>query len=398
MTDAAPQIPTPHFESPSDVTYPSTEPVPKDTPSSNAAAVKESVVGSTQSALNSVQEHPYTKGALDAINDGRNNRSHTLPPTNLTSVTAPVTQSVKNESAKTSADLRNLANSRTRPDEPAVTGQPLTHYHSMFYSLLSWEHPRATAISFASTVLLIFAARYFPLGRYVFKILYVTLGAAATAEIVGKLVFTNGLASQLRPRKYYTISQESFDRVVEDVQELVNFFVIEFQRILFAENVKYTVTAFFSSLVSYWLIKVLPFWGLALLATTIFYLGPLVYITNRELIDGHIQHASDIVGAQATQFRDLAGHHTAQATETLRGYAGEYTNKAQQYIGSARGKSASPVASPAPKAAAASTPVKSEPVSYTSSDFPAAPNQEPTPIAAEFTSPTKSEAEPVPAI
>lgn len=64
-----------------------------------------------------------------------------------------------------------------------------------------------------------------------------TLGVTVLAEVAGKAVLGRGLASQLRPRKYYTLSRETMDTVIGDVHELVNFFVIEAQRVLFAENV-----------------------------------------------------------------------------------------------------------------------------------------------------------------
>lgn len=64
-----------------------------------------------------------------------------------------------------------------------------------------------------------------------------TLGVTVLGEAAGKAILGRGLTSQLRPHKYYTISREAIDAVVGDVYELVNFFVIESQRILFAENV-----------------------------------------------------------------------------------------------------------------------------------------------------------------
>ena len=45
----------------------------------------------------------------------------------------------------------------------------------------------------------------------------------------------------MRPRKYYTIPRETLEAALEDVEQLINFFVIEFQRIVFAENVYATV-------------------------------------------------------------------------------------------------------------------------------------------------------------
>jgi hypothetical protein len=59
----------------------------------------------------------------------------------------------------------------------------------------------------------------------------------ALAETVGKAAFGTGFATQLRPRKYFTIRKESLERVLDDLEQLINFAVIEFQRILFVENI-----------------------------------------------------------------------------------------------------------------------------------------------------------------
>ncbi|KAL9119926.1 MAG: hypothetical protein Q9187_003517 [Circinaria calcarea] len=299
--------------------------------------------------------------------------------------TGPVAENVKNETAKTSSEFRELADSRTVPDQRTATGQPLTHYHSFFYDLLSWRKPRATALSFIFTIFAIFAARYLPALRWTFKALYIVLGITAASEVAGKLILNQGLASSFRPRKYYTIPRESLEASLEDVEQLINFFVIEFQRILFVENLAHTIAAFASAFISYWLIKFVPLWGLCLIATSITYLGPLVYISNKDLIDHHLTNLSNIINSQATQVKDLAGHHTTRATETVKAYAGDYSAKAQEYIGSARGRSTSPEVT---GKSSPSTPMKSNtpmksgpgsPPSYSSSDFPHAPKQEPTP-------------------
>lgn len=52
---------------------------------------------------------------------------------------------------------------------------------------------------------------------------------------------SQGLASSFRPRKYYTIPKDSIEGVLEDMEQLLDFFLIEFQRILFAENIVHTV-------------------------------------------------------------------------------------------------------------------------------------------------------------
>jgi hypothetical protein len=102
---------------------------------------------------------------------------------------------------------------------------------------LSWKNPRASAIAYVLIVGLILGARYLNLLRYAFKFTWMTLGVTVAAEITGKLLFSQGLISQIRPRKYYVMPRESIDSIIGDVHELINFFIIESQRILFAENV-----------------------------------------------------------------------------------------------------------------------------------------------------------------
>lgn len=50
-----------------------------------------------------------------------------------------------------------------------------------------------------------------------------------------------GVTASFRPRKYYRVPKETLETFLDDVEQLINFFVIEFQRILFAENVGATV-------------------------------------------------------------------------------------------------------------------------------------------------------------
>jgi hypothetical protein len=63
-----------------------------------------------------------------------------------------------------------------------------------------------------------------------------TLGVTVLAEVAGKAVLSQGLASSFRPKKYFTVSKSTLDSLTGDFSELVNFFVIESQRIVFAEN------------------------------------------------------------------------------------------------------------------------------------------------------------------
>lgn len=99
----------------------------------------------------------------------------------------------------------------------------------------------ASSIAYATIVSLIFAVRYLDIFRWTFKLTWMVLAITVAAETAGKALLNNGFATQLRPRKYYTVPKETLNAVVGDVHELINFFVIEAQRILFAENIAASV-------------------------------------------------------------------------------------------------------------------------------------------------------------
>ncbi|KAJ5623586.1 hypothetical protein N7490_012191 [Penicillium lividum] len=333
----------------------------------------------------------------------------------------PVVDNVKSEVSKTTGELQELKNSRVTPSTTTENGQPLTHYHSLLYSLLSvslarplrcdndrpsflpaftdpsdqqWEQPRATAVSYASIIGFIFAARYLPLLRWAFKFLYMSLGVTAAVEIAGHVILKKGIASSFRPRRYYTIPKETHEAVLEDLSQLLDFFLIEFQRILFAENVVHTVAAFTAAFLGYWLIRIVPVWGLTVIGVTTAYIGPLVYISNREIIDEQVKNLQDIVSAQTNQLKDLAGERTSHATGLMKQYVGDYSHKAQEYIGR---RSASPEMTKVP------TPVKTEPVAeptIKTEDFPEAPNVEPISQVVESveSAPQAAEREPLLAV
>ncbi|KAG9241031.1 Reticulon-domain-containing protein [Calycina marina] len=330
----------------------------------NASAAANAMSTNASAAANAVKNHPFTQDLANG----------------------PVVANIQEQSAKTSTEFSDLAASRQTPSTPAVTGQQLTHYHSFFSRLLSWDHPRASGIAYASIVLFIFAARYLNILRYALKLTYMTLAVTVIAEVAGKAIFSKGLTSQIRPRKYYTVPKESIDRLTSDFSELLNFFVIESQRIVFAENVFASVCAFLGAFLSYFLIKIVPFWGLSLLSATILFVAPLIYKTNKELIDEQIAQASAIVNQQTQQVRELASHHAARAADTTKAYASDYSTKAQDLISSARGRSSSPAVEKKPVSPQPISPTLKEsfPVgsslnntsAFKSEDFPSAPKEE----------------------
>jgi hypothetical protein len=118
---------------------------------------------------------------------------------------------------------------------------------------------------------------------------------------------------------------------------------------------------------------------MALLATSVIFLGPLIYVLNKEFIDQNLEYAGNVVNEQAQQVRSIAGQHAGKGLESVKSYAGEYAGAASDLLGKSR-----------QKIPHLQNSVKGE-------DFPEAPKSEiPSEPAVPATETVKSE--PVPAI
>ena len=97
--------------------------------------------------------------------------------------------------------------------------------------------------------------------------------------------------------------------------------------------------AFFASLISYFLIKLVPLWGLGLIATVVAFIGPLIYLQNKEFIDAQLEKGYNIANQQAQQVKHLANQHAGNAVKTMQGYTQQATAKAQETVKQYRGRS-----------------------------------------------------------
>lgn len=69
--------------------------------------------------------------------------------------------------------------------------------------------------------------------------------AVASLEYGGKLLGYKGIISQMRPRRYHTVPRESVESIFEEIHDFLNFVVVEFQRIVFVENIVTTFAVSF---------------------------------------------------------------------------------------------------------------------------------------------------------
>lgn len=140
------------------------------------------------------------------------------------------------------------------------------------------------------------------------------------------------------------------------------------------------VTAF----LSYHLVKLVPYWGLAVIGTTLAFILPLVYTTNQELIDQHLKSASDVINAQTAQVQGVVQKQAENVTSMTKQYAGDYTGKVQEMLGVKGGAGSAPTtetigkdAEYVPKDSSFPTAPIDDPVLTKPTEIPAVPEEEP---------------------
>lgn len=124
-----------------------------------------------------------------------------------------------------------------------------------------------------------------------------------------------------------------------------------------------------------------------MIGATAIYIGPLVYISNREIIDAQVDHAQEALCEQVDHLKELASQRTNDATGLVKQRFGDYSNKATEYINHRRSASASPDVAkvPGPVKEQANT---TQPAIKTE-DFPVAPQADPVVPIAETKQETK---------
>jgi len=132
----------------------------------------------------------------------------------------------------------------------------------------------------------------------------------------------------LKPRQYYQVNKLTFDALFLEISNILNFLVLEFQRLLFAENISHTAIAFVISFLAYKLVRFIPLWALALTGTILAFSLPPLYLRNQELIDHHISNAQNLAAEKVKYAQDVAGHHVGVASEKAKVVTSEWGKKA----------------------------------------------------------------------
>jgi hypothetical protein len=132
----------------------------------------------------------------------------------------------------------------------------------------------------------------------------------------------------LKPRNYYQVNKDSFDLLFGEIANVSNFFVLEFQRLLFAEKTSHTALAFVISFLAYKLVRYIPLWGLALIGSILAFAIPPLYLRNQEVIDKHIEQAQTMAAEKVKMAQDIAGEKVGVVSERAKSVTSEWGKKA----------------------------------------------------------------------
>ncbi|KAK5200075.1 hypothetical protein LTR72_004214 [Exophiala xenobiotica] len=184
-----------------------------------------------------------------------------------------------------------------KPEHPGPLKQIIAHQDSL-YKYISWENLTQTLGSYVGLMGIIFGAHYLPLSQTILKAAVAILGGTqfpawniftnvngnttltssvvSVAEFASRSFGPDSLSTRLRPKEYKTVPEETLNATLKDIHDLIQFAVVQGQKILFGQDLDKTFGAFLGLTVLYWLIKVVsPFW-LAVIGLTSIYIIPLV--------------------------------------------------------------------------------------------------------------------------
>ena len=136
------------------------------------------------------------------------------------------------------------------------------------------------------------------------------------------------MISGLRPRRYYQVNKNTFDVLFSELSNIINFVVLEFQRLFFAEQPAHTAAAFIISFIAYKLARYIPLWGLGLMGTIMAFSIPPLYLRNQGIIDQHILQAQNMAAEKAALAREMAGEKVGVMSDKAKSVTSEWGKKA----------------------------------------------------------------------
>ncbi|KAK7204120.1 Reticulon-domain-containing protein [Myxozyma melibiosi] len=228
---------------------------------------------------------------------------------------------------------------------------PFDKYKTLISDLLTWKKVAQSGIAFGSLVTALLVFKYVNVVKLVFNAAYIAFGTAVAVEFAGRTIKKSpGFVSSFRTAGgYFVISKNVVEPVFEELLVLLNFGLVEVQKIVFVENTQTTVVAFVASWFVYKMVQHVSVWSLAFAGVIFAFAAPVVYLKFQTEIDAQIESATKVVSAKT----DVAKSQVKEQYDKGVSLASGYVSLGLEKVGYKRNMPPVPAATEATPAAAA---------------------------------------------
>ncbi|KAG4262868.1 hypothetical protein FPRO03_10231 [Fusarium proliferatum] len=175
------------------------------------------------------------------------------------------------------------------------------------YKYISWEDPARTIGSYFAALGFMLAVHNMHLTQLVLKTMAIGLGVMSMAEFAGRSFGPNNFVSRMRPRQYKTVPESTLNATLNDIHDLIQYSVVQAQKVIFAEDLEKTFGAFVATGSLYFLIQFMTPFGIAILGLTTIYIIPLVTSPRgRGIARDGMARAQEISNAAVDQANSIA--------------------------------------------------------------------------------------------
>jgi len=181
------------------------------------------------------------------------------------------------DTAEIASTIQNALQERAHPapERPGPIKQILAHQDSL-YKYVNWEYPISTLGCYLGALSILFGVHYLPLTQMVLKAGVTILGVVSITEFISRFFSDDSLSTRLRPKEYKRFPESTLNATLRDFHDLIQYAVVQAQRIVFGQDLNKTFAAFLGFTALYWLIQITsPFWLTVIGLTTIF-AAPLI--------------------------------------------------------------------------------------------------------------------------
>lgn len=219
------------------------------------------------------------------------------------------------------------------------------------YKYISWEDPARTIGSYFAALGFLLAVHHLHLTQYALKTSAIGLGVMSLAEFAGRSFGPDNFVSRLRPRQYKTVPESTLNATLKDIHDFTQYAVVQIQKILFAEDLEKTFSAFLLTTSLYFLCQFMTPFGITILGLTTIYIIPLVTSPRgrgiardgmaraQEISTAAVDQASTIAQngkATASNLAAQAQDATSNLSTSVQDTASNLTSRAQDTAGDLR--------------------------------------------------------------